>query len=328
MAFPVRTFSMDFPHLHLLLNHFPIIGTMVGVGLFLISFLVKTEEVGRSSLIVFVGMALLTIPAFMTGVGAQEKMVADPSVSNALIQRHEGAAELAVWFMEITGALAVLALWQSARRASPAPWNTSAILVFSLVTVGLMARTGNTGGEIRHLEVRSAQEGTAAEATMAYFEPSPAKFTRLMVVNKWWWAFMMDLHFVGLVLLIGTIGMLNLRVLGFGKQLPIAPLNKLVPWGIAGFGINVLTGLLAFIGMPTFYTHDIAFVLKIGAILLAVTTMGLFYLTSAFRDCEAVGPGENAPLRARFIAGTSLFLWFAVIVLGRYIQPLQDSIAR
>ncbi len=328
MAFPVRTFSMDFPHLHLLLNHFPIIGTMVGVGLFLISFLVKTEEVGRSSFIVFVGMALLTIPTFMTGVGAQEKMVADPSVSNALIQRHEGAAELAVWFMEITGALAVVALWQSARRASPAPWNTSAILVFSLVTVGLMARTGNTGGEIRHLEVRSAQEGTAAEATMAYFEPSPAKFTRLMVVNKWWWAFMMDLHFVGLVLLIGTIGMLNLRVLGFGTQLPIAPLNKLVPWGIAGFGINLLTGLLAFIGMPTFYTHDIAFVLKIGAILLAVTTLGLFYLTGAFRDCEAVGPGENAPLRARFIAGTSLFLWFAVIVLGRYIQPLQDSIAR
>jgi len=319
---------MDFPHLHLLLNHFPIVGTMVGVGLFLISFLVKTEDVGRSSLIVFVGMALLTIPTFMTGVGAQEKMVADPSVSNALIQRHEGAAELAVWFMEITGALAVVALWQSARRASPAPWNTSAILVFSLVTVGLMARTGNTGGEIRHLEVRSAQEGTAAEATMAYFEPSPAKFTRLMVVNKWWWAFMMDLHFVGLVLLIGTIGMLNLRVLGFGKQLPIAPLNKLVPWGIAGFGINLLTGLLAFIGMPTFYTHDIAFVLKIGAILLAVTTLGLFYLTSAFRDCEAVGPGENAPLRARFIAGTSLVLWFAVIVLGRYIQPLQDSIAR
>src|SRR5437879_1776315 len=322
---------MDFPHLHLLLNHFPIIGTMVGAGLFLVSCLVKTEDVRRSSLIVFVVMGLLTIPTFMTGVGAQEKMVADSSVSNALIQRHEGAAELAVWFMETTGALAVAALWQSARRASPGRLNTTAILAFWLVTVGLMARTGNTGGEIRHLEVRSAQalqESGTGEAVLAYFEPSPAKFTRLMIANKWWWAFMMDLHFVGLVLLIGTIGMLNLRVLGFGKQLPIAPLNKLVPWGIAGFGVNVLTGLLAFIVMPTFYTHDIAFVLKIGAILLAVTTMGLFYLTSAFRDCEAVGPGENAPLRARFIAGTSLVLWFVVIVLGRYIQPLQDSIAR
>jgi uncharacterized membrane protein len=322
---------MDFPHLHLLLNHIPIIGTMVGVGLFLASFFVKADDVRRSSLVLFVVMALLTIPTFMTGVGAQEKIVGDPTVSNALIQRHEGAAELAVWFMEITGAFAVVALWQSIRRTSPARWNTSAILIFSLVTVGLMARTGNTGGEIRHEEIRSVhavQEKTAAEAVMAYFEPSPAKFTRLMIASKWWWAFMMDLHFIGLVLLMGTIGMVNLRVLGFAKQLPIAPLNKLVPWGLAGFGINLLTGLLAFIGMPTFYSHDIAFVLKIVAILLAVTTLGIFYLTSAFRDCEPLGPGQDAPLRAKFLAGTSLVLWFAVIVLGRYIQPLQDSIAR
>src|SRR5437660_12653743 len=124
---------MDFPHLHLLLNHFPIIGTIVGVGLFLISFLVKTDDLRRSSLIVFVVMALLTIPTFMTCAGAQEKMVADSSVSNALIQRHEGAAELAAWLMEITGALAAVALWQWARRASPGHLNTSAILAFSLV---------------------------------------------------------------------------------------------------------------------------------------------------------------------------------------------------
>ena len=318
---------MDFPRLHLLLNHFPIIGTIVGLGLFLVSFDGKREELRRSSLIVFVVMALLTIPAFMTGAAAHEKMVDDPNVSNALIQRHEGAAELAVWFMEISGALAVVALWRSIRKERPARWNTSGILVFTLLTVGLMARTGNTGGEIRHAEVR-AGDAIWIERTIAYFEPSPAKFTRLMIINKWWWAFMMDLHFIGLVLLIGTIGMLNLRVLGFAKQLPIAGLNKLVPWGLAGLGINVLTGLLAFIGMPTFYTHDIAFVLKIVAILLAVAAMGVFYLTSVFRECETVGAGKDAPPRAKLIAAISLVLWFAVIILGRYIQPLQDSIAR
>ena len=139
---------------------------------------------------------------------------------------------------------------------------------------------------------------------------------------------MMFLHFIGLVLLIGTIGLLDLRILGFAKQLPISPLNKLVPWGLAGLGINIFTGLLAFIGMSTYYIFDIAFVLKMVAILLAVAVLGLFYLTSAFKDCAAVGPGEDAPLRAKLIAGASLVLWFAVIVLGRYIQPLQDSINR
>jgi len=68
--------------------------------------------------------------------------------------------------------------------------------------------------------------------------------------------------------------------------------------------------------------------LKIAAILLAMGAMGVFYLTSASRDCEARGPGKDAPLRAKLIAGISLFLWFAVIVLGRYIQPLQATIAR
>ena len=136
----------------------------------------------------------------------------------------------------------------------------------------------------------------------------------------------MDMHFIGLVLVIGTIGMLNLRV--FWQASADFPVEQARALGIAGFGMNLVTGLLAFISMPTFYTHDIAFVLKIAAILLAVTAMALFYLTRAFRHCEALGAGKDAPLRAKLIAGTSLFLWFAVIVLGRYIQPLQDSIAR
>ena len=319
---------MDFTHWHLMLNHFPIIGTIVGTGLFLSSFLVHAEGLRRSSLIVFVAVALLTIPTFVTGVGAQVKMAEDPDVSHVLIQRHEGSAELAVWFMEIMGALAAIGLWQSGRLGHPARWNTAAVLLFSLVTVGLMARTGNTGGDIRHAEIRFNQQGSATEAALAYFEPSPVKFRRLIIGSKWGWAGIMGLHFVGLVMVIGTIGLFNLRVLGFAKQLPIAPLNELVPWGLAGFGINVLTGMLAFIGMPAFpYIYDIAFVLKMGAILLAVASLGLFYLTGAFRDCEAVGPGEDAPLSAKFIAGASLVLWFAVIVLGRYIAPLPDSIA-
>lgn len=320
---------MDFAHLHLLLNHFPIIGTIIGVGLFLISGFVHGESLRRSSLIVFAAMALLTIPVFVTGIGAQVQILKkDPNLSNALIQRHLGSAELALWFIVITGALAVIGLWQAGRMAHPRRWNTSAVLLSSLLTMILMARTGNTGGEIRHPEVRFDQSASATGGLLAHFEPSPPVFTHLMIVNKWWWAFMMALHFIGLSLLVGTIGMMQLRVLGFAKRLPIAPLQKLVPWGLAGFGINVVTGMLAFIGMSTYYTFDIAFVLKMVAILIAVASLALFYMTSAFRDCEGVGPGEDAPLRAKVIAGISLVAWFAVIVLGRYIQPLEDTIPR
>lgn len=320
---------MDFSHYHLLLNHFPIIGAIVGVGLLLLSFCVNGQDLRRSSLIVFVVTALLTIPAFISGFGAQVELLENPAVSNDVIQRHLGSAELVVWFMGLTGALAAIGLWQyGGRPMRTTRWQTWVILLVSLATVVLLARTGNTGGQILHSEVQFGPQETGAAAFIAAFEPSPPAFTRLMIASQWWWAFMMTMHFVGLVLVVGTIGLLNLRVLGFAKQLPIGPLNKLVPWGLAGFGINVVTGLLAFIGMSAYYTYNIAFILKIVFVLLALASFALFYMTGAFRDCEDVGPGGDAPLRAKFSAGASLALWLAVIVLGRYIQPLENSIPR
>jgi hypothetical protein len=152
------------------------------------------------------------------------------------------------------------------------------------------------------------------------------KLSALMLQSKWWWAFMMDMHFVGLTLLMGTIGLLDLRVLGFVKELPVSGLHKLVPWGIGGFGINVVTGVLAFIGMPLFYGYDAAFWLKMQFIALAGVNVLMFYTTSAFRECEALGPGQDAPRLAKFIAAGSLFLWIGVIFLGRYIQVYQDTI--
>src|SRR6266705_3727870 len=148
---------MNFAHLHLLLNHFPIIGTMVGLGLFLLSLVGKNEDLRRASLIIFAAMALLAIPAFFSGTGAQSAIKKLPGVSEALIERHQGAAMLALLFMETTGALALTGLWKlhGTSRQARWNWNMSAVLFFSIVTVGLMARVGNTGGDIRHPEIAS-----------------------------------------------------------------------------------------------------------------------------------------------------------------------------
>jgi len=194
-----------------------------------------------------------------------------------------------------------------------------------------MTRVGTTGGDIRHPEIGSGQEevteGSAISKILSRLEPSPSKFAELMTASKWWWAFMMDLHFVGLVLLIGTVGILDLRVLGFAKQIPFGPLHRLVPWAMAGFGLNLVTGVLAFTGMDQYYTYDWAFWLKMLAIMLLGLNVAAFYLTGAFESAERMGPGDDAPPLAKFIAGTSLFLWFAVITLGRYIQSYSDTIS-
>ena len=325
---------MNLAHLHLVLNHFPIIGSVIGLGLFVVSLARKNDDLQRASLMVLAAMALLALPTFFSGIGAQRAIRRDPGVSAVLIERHEGAAILALFFMEIAGALALVGLWQRHRLSTGKPWswNLVAILLCSVVTAGLMTRVGTTGGEIRHPEIRLVQEDggiheSGLSALVHVLEPSPGKFTDLMLISKWWWAFMMDLHFIGLALLIGVVGMLNMRLLGFAKQLPFGPLHRLTPWAMGAFGINALTGVLAFIGMPDYYTFNVAFWLKILALLLLGLNLAAFYLTDAFHSVEHLGPGEDAPRLAKVFAATSLVLWFAVIALGRYIQSFTDTIS-
>lgn len=323
---------MNFAHLHLLLNHFPIIGTIVAFGLFLISMVGKNQDLRKASLIIFAAMALISIPTFFSGTGAQGAIKKLSGVSEVLIERHQGAAMLALVFMEITGGLALVALWKSQGKSSPTRWNwsLSAVLLFSMVTVGLMTRVGTTGGDIRHPEITSGQEqvteGSTISKIVSKFEPSPGRVAEVMTASKWWWAFMMDLHFVGLVLLVGTVGILDLRMLGFAKQIPLGPLHRLVPWAMLGFGLNLVTGVLAFTGMDNYYTYNWAFWFKMLAIMLLGLNVAAFYLTGAFASVEALGAGEDAPPLAKFIAGSSLFLCFAVITLGRYIQSYADTI--
>ena len=78
--------------------------------------------------------------------------------------------------------------------------------------------------------------------------------------------------------------------------------------------------------MGAYYTYDWAFWFKIFAILLLGLNVAAFYLTGAFHSVVGLGPGEDAPPFAKFVAASSLFLWFAVITLGRYIQSFSDTI--
>lgn len=321
---------MNFDHLHLLLNHVPIIGFFVGVGLLAASLSGSNEDLRRSALIIFAAVALLTIPTFVSGVGADRSLAREPGVSEALVRRHEGAAMLGLWFVEATGAAALMALWRSRHPGGIPRGNRVAVLLLAIVAAILMGRTGNTGGDIRHPEPGVTAGAPIAEGAVGSiihtFEPTPDGFTELMVANKWWWATMMVLHFVGLSLIIGAVGAINLRIMGFAKELPLGPLHRLLPLAMAGLGINVVTGMLAFIGMPTYYAADIAFWFKLGALMLLGLNAAVFYLTGMFDRVERLAPGEDAALSAKIVAASSLVLWFTVIISGRYIQHFEDSL--
>jgi hypothetical protein len=315
---------MNLANLHLLLNHWPIIGTMITFALFLVSLVGGRDDFKQVSLAMFSLIALLSIPAYMSGYAAQESLKDSPDISMNLIQTHQGAALLAFAFMEATGAVSLVGLWRFSRTvknpfvSGPARLNLLAVFVLASLTVGLMAVTGNTGGNIRHSEILSGTEPTSSiGAAGAAIIPHIQHF--VIDSSMWVWPILEDLHFIGLILLLAAVGILNLRILGFFKQLPLAPLHRFIPWGIAGFALNVITGFLFFIGMPGFYVVNLVFQIKMLTILVAGAELLLFDCTGAFRMIEHLAPGEEAPRFAKFIAVTSIVLWIAVIVLGRYI---------
>jgi len=311
-------------HVHLWLNHLPILGTLIALALFVLSLALDHDDLKQASLALFTLIALFAIPAYMSGNAAQVVLKDNPNVSMELIQAHQGSALVAFLFMELTGAVALFGLWRFS-RSEKNPWMERpaksilfVVLVLAVITSGLMAIAGNTGGEIGHPEVASGPGPTSAIGT---FGASLASTVQHLVIDSsmWVWPILEDLHFLGLILIIGAFGALNIRVLGVMKQLPLAPLHRFIPWGIAGFFLNIITGMLFFMGMPGFYTPNIVFQIKMFTIMLAGLNLLLFHCTSAFRSIEKLGPGEDAPLYAKIVAASSIILWIAAIVLGRYI---------
>jgi hypothetical protein len=137
--------------------------------------------------------------------------------------------------------------------------------------------------------------------------------------GQWLWPALQSIHYLGFSLLLGTVGLFDLRVLGLGRQIPPGKLHRLIPIGIAGFAINLTTAVFFFFGFPEQYFYNPSFQLLVTFVLIAGANAGLFYVTPAYREVDRLEPGEDAPLRAKLMAGTSLTCWMAVLVCGRLI---------
>jgi hypothetical protein len=146
--------------------------------------------------------------------------------------------------------------------------------------------------------------------------------SRAIVESPWAFPAGETLHFIGLAMLFGFVAALDLRMLGIGKQLPLAPLHRLLPWGVAGFLLTLLTGLLFIFATPQQYFGDWVFWSKMTLILLAGVNVLVFYAGGIYRQVEQLGAGEDAPGLARVIAATSLSLWIGVMFFGRMLPFL------
>ena len=146
---------MNPAHLHLLLNHVPVLGAFGLLLLFTIAFFRRDSSLGRLTLVLTIGVAAAALAVFLTGEPAEEIVEELAGVGESAIEPHEEAARIATIAFGMLGAGAAAVLLAFRRRELPR-WVMGAVLASTLAVSGLMGWTANLGGRIRHTEIGGA----------------------------------------------------------------------------------------------------------------------------------------------------------------------------
>ena len=149
-------------------------------------------------------------------------------------------------------------------------------------------------------------------------------------MTEWWVVpVVKTIHYLAIAVLIGIVGVVDLRIFGIGRGLALRPLQRLMPWAGVAFVVAAVSGygLLRInpansLGPPI----NIAFAAKILFLVLIGLNDILYFASGLKRQVDAVGPGERASVSARIVAGVSLVLWIGVVYWSRMLTFLAGAI--
>ena len=146
-------------------------------------------------------------------------------------------------------------------------------------------------------------------------DTAPSQWVRAW---PWTWAICETLHFMGLSLLIGVVGLLDVRLMGGMRRLPLVALRRLLPFGIAGFAINAVTGAIFVLGTPEQYVTNVAFAMKM--LFVGISGLNVLYFeTTRGHQVLALPPDAPMPTAFRMAGAISLASWFMVLYWGRML---------
>ena len=144
---------MNDAHLHMVFNHFPIIGLFFGIGILAFGIIKKQTILVNTAYVIFIFCMIMAKATMMTGEGAEE-IVEELGISHDIIHDHE---ELAETFMKVLygfGILSILGLVVNLKKHSKAAIVSYVVLVLAIGSAILSKNVGTSGGEIRHTEIR------------------------------------------------------------------------------------------------------------------------------------------------------------------------------
>jgi hypothetical protein len=320
-------FVLNAAHLHLVLNHVPTLGTAVALALLVLALIRRQETLVHVGLEVLFVIALVTMPVYVTGAAAYAHLRSGADFSDIAARMHQDAALAGFAVTEFAGFVAWVALWQSRRIGHAARGLVAAATVLSLIALAIMGRAATLGGEIHHPEIRAAAAdapvtntdgGEGADVTDRFVA---AQISQVMVNSTWAWPAAETIHFLGLSLSIGMLLAINLRLLGVMPQVAFADMHRLLPWAMLGFGANLITGMLFFVGQPGQYVDSAPFHWKV--VFLLIAGANFLYLTVFKKAWET--DGSDSRFADKVMAVSSIAAWLIVLVAGRMLPFLGNA---
>jgi hypothetical protein len=153
---------------------------------------------------------------------------------------------------------------------------------------------------------------------MAFLEWLQSSWLGTMVAESLWgYPAFETLHAIGMALLIGSLGLINLRVLGYKAELPLFGTRELLPLAWLGFTINAASGLALFTSDAVYFFESYTFRIKMVLIILGGINAALLS-RRIFREARAGGPAATTA-GVKWIAASSLVFWIGAVIAGRLI---------
>ena len=309
---------MNLAHLHLILNHVPTVGSAAALGLLILGYARRNDHLKHVGLELLFVIAVLTLPVYVSGVAAHRELKEVKEVSDDAIRVHQDAALIGFTVMEFAGFAAWIALWQWRRRGAAARGLVPLATALLIASLAVMGAAANVGGEIRHPEIRAAGEAAAAAGDPKRF--MTYSINQAAVYSRWMWPAAEAVHFLGLSMCFGVLLAVNLRILGVGKRFAFADVHRLLPWGMLGFGVNLITGMFFFVGQPGQYIESTPFFWKIA--FLVIAGANFLYLTVFGKAWRGGDERFVANVGDKAMALLSLTAWVGVMYAGRMLPFL------
>lgn len=161
---------MNDAHLHMVVNHFPIIGTIFGLAILIASMIWKNTTLRNTSYVIFITAAIFAFASMFTGEGAEEITEGLQGVTHEIIHEHEELAEKLAVLLYVLGFVSILGLITTAKNHAKAKLVSFLALFIAIVGVILAKSVGTSGGEIRHTEIRESTANSELTAPISQKE--------------------------------------------------------------------------------------------------------------------------------------------------------------